>query len=181
MGRGGRIVLGNSLPGYRNRSISPGTTFTSLHRNSKKEPSMKTATTLVIPLFLFAMVLGHAQTYPNTPIQHVIVVIQENRTPDNLFGADAPLIARGAHLASSGSCQGASVTLTASPLGACFDPSHEHEAWVSSFDDAAMDRACTTPTGIKKGCTSPVMYGERQETAVPAVYVRAQRAVRRRP
>jgi hypothetical protein len=118
---------------------------------------MKTATTLVIPLFLFAMVLGHAQTYPNTPIQHVIVVIQENRTPDNLFGADAPLIARGAHLASSGSCQGASVTLTASPLGACFDPSHEHEAWVSSFDGGAMDGACTTPTGIKKGCTSPVM------------------------
>jgi phospholipase C len=42
-----------------------------------------------IPLLVsIVAVLTHAQT--NIPqIQHVIVVIQENRTPDNLFGSDA--------------------------------------------------------------------------------------------
>lgn len=34
----------------------------------------------------------------NTPPQHVTVIVQENRTPDNLFGADAALIRAGAHI-----------------------------------------------------------------------------------
>ena len=46
------------------------------------------------PLFLmlFVATLTHGQVAtntPNTPFRHVIVVIQENRTPDNLFGSDA--------------------------------------------------------------------------------------------
>ena len=40
---------------------------------------------LLLPVTLSAA-LGVAQT-PNTPFQHVIVVVQENRTPDNLFGS----------------------------------------------------------------------------------------------
>jgi phospholipase C len=29
--------------------------------------------------------LAHAQYPPETPIKHVVVIVQENRTPDNLF------------------------------------------------------------------------------------------------
>jgi phospholipase C len=118
---------------------------------------MRFAVSSVTPLLLSAAVLMHGQTtYPNTPIQHVIVVVQENRTPDNLFGADAALITRGAHLVSSGNCQGVNVNLSASQLGACFDPSHEHEAWVSTYDSGSMDGACTISAGVKSTCASPM-------------------------
>jgi hypothetical protein len=48
----------------------------------------------------------------NTPIQHVIVIVQENRTPDNLFGADTALIHAGAHIVPFGNCHGKNITLT---------------------------------------------------------------------
>ena len=48
--------------------------------------------------------VGNHATPPPTPgkINHVVIIFQENRTPDNLFGADAKLIANGADIASSG-------------------------------------------------------------------------------
>lgn len=102
--------------------------------------------------FLFACVvtvnsamLMHAQIF-NTPIQHVIVIVQENRTPDNLFGADRALIDAGAHLLPTGSCQGRSIELTPWPLDACFDPNHGHKpGWLNTYDGGRMDGACNIP------------------------------------
>jgi phospholipase C len=54
-----------------------------------------------------AAVLAHAQNNNIPQVQHVIVVIQENRTPDNLFGSDAFASQRqlpGADLAQLGKC-----------------------------------------------------------------------------
>jgi len=42
--------------------------------------------------------------YPN-PIKHVVIIVQENRTPDNLFGSNSPgnpFYLPGADLATSG-------------------------------------------------------------------------------
>ena len=40
-------------------------------------------------ILLFTVCLGtmaaHAQYPPNNPIKHVVVIVQENRSPDNLF------------------------------------------------------------------------------------------------
>src|SRR5260221_439343 len=72
----------------------------------------------------------------NTPLQHIIVVIQENRTPDNLFGADLhnnPRLLPGADLAGSGQCKSktpSTITLKPGPLDTCVDPDHSHAiAW----------------------------------------------------
>lgn len=55
----------------------------------------------VLALGLLGAALANAGTL-NTPLQHVIVIVQENRTPDNLFGADTALINAGAHIVSTG-------------------------------------------------------------------------------
>jgi hypothetical protein len=99
----------------------------------------------------FAATFAYAQN--NIPqVQHVIVVIQENRTPTNLFHEDAALVANGAHVmppnnqASCGTTPprltGASwsctpdprslspIPLAGLPLNTPVDPDHSHyPAW----------------------------------------------------
>src|SRR5580704_1698191 len=91
----------------------------------------------------------------NTPIQHVVMIVQENRTPTNLFLADQNLINKGAHLVSSGSCHGTTIPLTALPLDVCADPAHDHTAWVPMYDGGKMDGACDIPPGLMPGCVLP--------------------------
>ncbi len=35
------------------------------------------------------LALAQTQNTPNTAFTHIIIIVQENRTPDNLFGSDA--------------------------------------------------------------------------------------------
>jgi phospholipase C len=97
-------------------------------------------------LLLLASLASFAHAQNNIPqIQHVIVVIQENRTPDNLFQADSTLISNGADIATQGSCHGTPITLTGAPLAINFDPDHSHyPSWEQTWDHNQMDRACDT-------------------------------------
>src|ERR1700688_3706024 len=78
-------------------------------------------------------------------MQHVVVVFQENRTPDNLF-QDPVLIARGADIAGSGkNSTGQIVPLIPIDLGTTgsnpqnYDLNHTHSAFVSMYDGGKMD------------------------------------------
>jgi phospholipase C len=80
-------------------------------------------------------------------IQHVVVIFQENRTPDNLF-QDSVLIARGADIAQQGTnSSGQTITLAPIDLGTSganpqnYDLSHAHSAFVSMYDGGKMDGA----------------------------------------
>jgi len=80
-------------------------------------------------------------------IQHVVVIFQENRTPDNLF-QDSVLIARGADIAQQGkNSSGQTITLAPMDLGTAgsspqnYDLSHSHSAFVSMYDGGKMDGA----------------------------------------
>jgi phospholipase C len=78
---------------------------------------------------------------PNSPlIQHVVVIFQENRTPDNLFH-DSTLIAAGADIASSGDSQGQTIPLTPIALANDYDLDHSHKAFDSMYDGGKMDGA----------------------------------------
>jgi hypothetical protein len=80
---------------------------------------------------------------PATSIKHVVIVIQENRTPDNLFGADGALIQAGANLATSGLCHSTPIPLEPFELDACFDPNHQHaQGWEAMWDGGKLDGAC---------------------------------------
>ncbi len=77
--------------------------------------------------------------------QHVVIIFQENRTPDNLFH-DSVLIARGADIASSGvNSSGELVPLTQIPLGINYDLSHTHAAFLDMYDGGKMDGADKIP------------------------------------
>jgi phospholipase C len=80
-------------------------------------------------------------------IQHVVVIFQENRTPDNLF-QDSVLIAEGADIAQQGTnSSGQTITLAPIDLGTSgsnpqnYDLSHAHTAFVSMYDGGKMDGA----------------------------------------
>jgi phospholipase C len=90
-------------------------------------------TSMRVLLAPLALTLAYAQNVPNTPFQHVIVVIQENRTPDNLFGSDAFASQRqlpGTDLTAAGQCYNVlpyTVTLQPINLGNPCNPDHSHK------------------------------------------------------
>lgn len=94
-------------------------------------------------------------------IQHVVIIFQENRTPDNLF-QDPVLISRGADIVSSGkNSHGQTIALSPIDLGTAganpdtYDLSHQHDAWVSMFDSGKMDGADLIPCAPASGTTCP--------------------------
>src|ERR1700758_2718459 len=77
--------------------------------------------------------------YPSGKIQHVVIVFQENRTPDNLF-QDPVLIAAGADIVSSGlNSSGQTVPLSPESLGVTYDLGHSHSSFVAQYDGGKMD------------------------------------------
>jgi phospholipase C len=89
-------------------------------------------------------------------VTHVIIVIQENRTPDNLFNG-----LPGADTATSGlTSQGTMVPLQPIDLNAPYDLAHQHAAFVKEYDNGGMDDFdkenvscphCTAPTDAAYG------------------------------
>jgi phospholipase C len=74
-------------------------------------------------------------------IQHVVVIFQENRTPDNLF-QDPVLISRGADIAQSGvNSGGKTIPLVPGRLATPYDPGHSHDDFVAMYDGGKMDGA----------------------------------------
>lgn len=94
-------------------------------------------------------------------IQHIVVIVQENRTPDNLF-QDPVLIARGADIVASGTNSlGQTIALSPMDLGTVgsnpqnYDLSHRNDAWVSMYDGGKMDGADLIPCQPVTGVTCP--------------------------
>jgi phospholipase C len=78
---------------------------------------------------------------PEPKIQHIVIIFQENRTPDNLFH-DQNLINAGADIQSFGiNSQGQQITLTPVALKTDFDLSHKHDAFEQMYDGGKMDGA----------------------------------------
>jgi Phosphoesterase family len=108
---------------------------------------MKLAVRSLTLLAILGSAFAHAQ---NSAIQHIIVLVQENRTPDNLFqdqnlrnaGADIVPISTG------GKCGAVSVPLIPRLLNDCVNPNHNHNVgWLPSYDNGHMDGACTESYG----------------------------------
>jgi phospholipase C len=68
------------------------------------------------------------------PIQHVVVIMQENRTFDNLFNGYP-----GADTVQTGMSYGNTVPLAVAPLGYGSDLDHTHTGWWQEWDNGKMD------------------------------------------
>jgi phospholipase C len=74
-------------------------------------------------------------------IKHVVIIFQENRSPDNLFH-DQVLIDRGADIALQGQTStGQTVTLTPVPLVTVYDFPHDHPSFLAAWNNGAMNGA----------------------------------------
>jgi phospholipase C len=97
-------------------------------------------------------------------IQRVVVIFQENRTPDNLF-QDPVLIGRGADIASSGlNTSGQTIQLQPMDLGTAgsspqlYDLSHANAAFVVMYDGGKMDGANLIPCSPTADCPTNPQY-----------------------
>src|ERR1700676_3009726 len=80
---------------------------------------------------------------PRNPdgIQNVVVIFQENRTPDNLFGSN-PNFLPGVDIATSGlNSKGQRIPLTAVPLENDYDLGHTHSSFAVMYNNGLMDGA----------------------------------------
>jgi len=101
---------------------------------------------------------GGGASISRQQIQHVVVIFQENRSPDNLF-QDPVLVSRGADIASSGvNSKGQTIQLVQTDMAPTFDLNHRHADFVAQYDGGKMDGAdlvtVVCPPGISN-CAPP--------------------------
>src|SRR5271167_3161682 len=106
---------------------------------------MKLAAQSLLVLFCFGTMVTHAQVpYPN-PFKHVVVVVQENRTPDNLFHGLLTwpgINPKNYDIHTVGvNSTGQRIPLAHVPLGVPYDLSHAHSAFLAMYDGGKMDGA----------------------------------------
>jgi len=71
---------------------------------------------------------------PGSPIQHIVIIMQENRTFDNLFNGYP-----GADTVQSGMDRGVAVPLRPISLADGRDPDHSHKQWWTAWNYGNMD------------------------------------------
>jgi phospholipase C len=88
-------------------------------------------------------------------IQHIVVIFQENRTPDNLF-QDPVLIARGADIQNYGiDSKGNKIMLAPHSLGTDYDLGHGHQSFLDLYDNGQMDGADRNGVKCSPGAHQP--------------------------
>jgi len=91
----------------------------------------------------------------SSPIKHVVVIMQENRSFDHLFNGFP-----GADTVQIGMNKGVAVPLTAIPLGNTGDVDHSHTGWWQQWDNGLMD-------GFNNNATMlPYSYVQPSDTAL---------------
>jgi phospholipase C len=87
--------------------------------------------------------------------KHVIIVFQENRTPDNLFGSN-PNFEPGVDIASAGrNSLGATIALQPVSIAGCYDISHANQAFVQMYRGGGMDGADLETVSFAGSCAVP--------------------------
>jgi phospholipase C len=103
-----------------------------------------------------ACVVGAPMLACAATFKHVVIIFQENRTPDNIFCSN-PTFEPGVDIATSGKdSQGKTIALTAVPLNSCYDISHTHMAFEQMYDNGAMDGANKEQGDFYGDCAPPL-------------------------
>jgi len=119
-----------------------------MHHLAERVNQISSAVTRIV-LFLLSLAGTPvcAQTFI-TPIEHVIVVVQENRTTDILF-QDQNLIAKGADIQRAPDAQ-------PTPLIVCWNPAHTHASWEVEYTLQQRGRGfCGVEVMASKVCQQP--------------------------
>jgi phospholipase C len=79
---------------------------------------------------------SNSKQAPSSYLQHVVVIVMENRTPDDLFQA---LASEGANVQPFGMLGGQQVALKQTSLATTYDLGHGHKSFVLDYDCGAND------------------------------------------
>jgi phospholipase C len=109
-------------------------------------------------LLLVAALVAITATAQISSFQHIVVIVQENRTPDNLFqelcGPNRSLCPNPYNLQNVGvNSKGQSITLTPVQLGTEYDLGHSHNAFFMMCDYDSVSQKCKMDKADKTGCT----------------------------
>jgi phospholipase C len=106
---------------------------------------------LAVALLSVVGLAGSARADAATTFKHIVIVFQENRTPDNLFGS-APHFEPKVDISNTGiNSMGQTVPLTPETLASCYDPAHAH----SSFETELTVGFDQDPDDLNPPCTLP--------------------------
>jgi len=111
----------------------------------------------IVATWMLGCSSGCHSTRPATssaPIQHVVVIMQENRSFDHLFNGFP-----GADTVATGMNKGVAVPLVVTPLGNGPDIDHSHTGWWQQWDNGKMDNFGNNGTML------PYTYIDRSEIA----------------
>ena len=108
--------------------------------------------------FLFQLLsLGLASANAQTEVNqfnHVVIVVQENRTPDNLFGSN-PNFEPGVDIATGGiNSHQQIVPFTSVALAGCYDLGHGHYDFHVAYNRGAMDGFNKESVAAGPGCVA---------------------------
>jgi phospholipase C len=119
--------------------------------------NMKLVAAILILLVSLGTTVARAQApdHHQHSIQNVVVIFQENRSPDNLFGSN-PNFLPGVDIATSGvNSKGQTIPLTPVKLTGCYDLNHMHSAFVQMYDGGKMDGADKVKVNFGGTCQVP--------------------------
>jgi len=147
---------------------------------------MRNATTAFFYLLLVSLLVMSSFLLAQTEIsrfQHVIVVVQENRTPDNLFqGLCLPPYGKATECGKAASQfdiqgygfdrTGNRVPLAPVPLGNAYDPVHVHSAFEAMCNPNSVTHyPCTQNTRLTTlGCPTKCSFQYVDPNATPTIY-----------
>jgi phospholipase C len=99
------------------------------------------------------LLLVSVSAFPQAPrFSHIVMVVQENRTPDNLFGSN-PTFEPGVDIGTSGlNSKNQTVPITAGPFVGCYDLGHTHASFVKEYVGGKMNGFDKVPVHSSKGC-----------------------------
>ena len=104
----------------------------------------------IIPLACLIFAAAPAAAAPPV-FKHIVIVFQENRTPDNLFGSN-PNFEPGVDIATMGrTSTGAMVALGPTPLAGCYDIDHSHRSF-----ELALNFGFDAEQLVANQCTGPL-------------------------
>jgi phospholipase C len=108
-------------------------------------------------LLLLAAAPAGAQS---VTFKHIVIVVQENRTPDNLFGAQ-PNFEPGVDISRTGvNSLGQTIHLQAEALDSCYDISHAHAAFETMLNQGADLETVLPGTGCKPPANPQFKYAD---------------------
>ncbi|HKU28382.1 MAG TPA: alkaline phosphatase family protein [Candidatus Sulfotelmatobacter sp.] len=113
---------------------------------------------LRLSIALFVAISSSLALSQISRFQHIVIIVQENRTPDNLFqelcGPTRSLCPKPYDLQNFGiNSAGQQVTLVSVPLGTNYDLGHTHPAFKAMCDLDTATNQCRMDRADKTGCS----------------------------